>query len=133
MGMTWLAIGLTLAFGWYAYAMGRSAGAFHVAPDVMRLVYPIWESFLCCGVCIGFLVLFREKLDVQSRWSRWMAENQYAAYLFHVPVIVLIQAGVVYWAMSPFAKFALVTAAGVPLTWLLSAAVRTPVLVRRVL
>jgi len=133
MGVTWLAVGLTLAVGWYAYAMGRSAGAFHVSREVMRVVYPIWESFLCCGMCIGLLVLFREKLNVQSRWSRWMAENQYAAYLFHVPVIVLIQACVANWAMSPFAKFVFVTAVGVPLTWLFSAVVRTPALVRRVL
>ncbi len=133
MGWTWLAIGLTLAVGWYAFAMGRSQGAFHVSREVMKVAYPIWESFLCCGMCIGLVILFRERLNFQGRWSKVMAESQYAAYLFHVPVVVLVQVAVINAAMSPFAKFVLVTAASIPLTFLLSAAVRTPAIVRKVL
>lgn len=62
-----------------------------------------------------------------------MAESQYAAYLFHVPVIILVQLAVAGAVLSPFTKFALFTAVGVPLTFLLSAAIRTPALVRRIL
>jgi hypothetical protein len=50
-----------------------------------------------------------------------------------VPVVVFVQYLVAGIALLPFTKFALVTAVGVPLTFLLSAAVRTPVLVRRIL
>ena len=99
----------------------------------MRFIYPVWEALLCCGICIGLLVLFREKLNVQGRWGKMLAENQYAAYLFHVPVVILVQLAVAGIVLSPFTKFALVTAVGVPLTFLLSAAVRTPALVRKIL
>lgn len=62
-----------------------------------------------------------------------LAENQYAAYVFHLPVVVFVQYLVAERAMWPFAKFALVTAVSVPLTFLLSAVLRDPVLVRRIL
>ncbi len=133
MGRTWLAVGLAAAVLWYAYAVARMLGLPRINGEVMGLVYPIWEALLCCGMCIGLVVLFRERLNFQGRWSKLMAENQYAAYLFHVPVVVLVQIAVVNAAMPPFVKFVLVTALSVPLTFLLSAAVRTPAIVRKVL
>ncbi len=133
MGRIWLGVGLAAAVLWYAYSVARMLGLPRIDREVMGYIYPIWEALLCCGMSIGLLILFRERLNFQGRWGKLMAENQYAAYLFHVPVVVLIQVAVVNAAMSPFAKFALVTAASVPLTFLLSAAVRTPALVRKVL
>jgi hypothetical protein len=37
------------------------------------LVFALWESVFCCGMCIGLLVLFRERVNVQNRWSRALA------------------------------------------------------------
>ncbi len=133
MGAVWLSIGTAAAVLWYVFSLGRLWPVFHLSRDVMRVVYPVWEALLCCGICIGLLVLFREKLNAQGRWVQLMAENQYAAYLFHVPVVILVQLAVAGIVLTPFTKFALVTAVGVPLTFLLSVAIRTPVLVRRVL
>ena len=133
MGAIWLSVGLTLAVLWYLFSLGHLWSALHISRKVLGTIYPIWESFLCCGMCLGLLVLFREKLNFQGHWGRLMAENQYAAYLFHVPVVVLVQVGVAGAALSPFTKFALVTAVSVPLTFLLSAAIRTPAFVRKVL
>jgi glucans biosynthesis protein C len=133
MGRTWLGVGLAAAALWYAYALARMLGMPGINPEIMGFAYPIWESLLCCGMCIGLLFLFRERLNFQGRWGKLMAESQYAAYLFHVPVVVLIQFAVASATLSPFTKFALVTAVSVPLTFLLSAAIRTPALVRRVL
>jgi glucan biosynthesis protein C len=133
MGRTWLAVGLGAAVLWYAYAVARMLGLPRINGEVMGLVYPVWEALLCCGMCLGLVVLFRERLNFQGRWSKLMAENQYAAYLFHVPVVVLVQVAVVNATIPPFAKFVLVTALSVPLTFLLSAAVRTPAIVRKVL
>jgi len=131
-GRTWLLVGVTLAVLWYAYAMSL----WHVLPlgkAAMTVVYPIWEALLCCGMCIGLLYWFRERLDRQNSWSKAMAEGQYAAYLFHVPVIVLAQYAVAEIALPPLTKFLLVTAVGVPLTFLLAHGLRQPALVRRVL
>ena len=56
--------------------------------QLQSLVYDIWEAFLCRGLCIGLLVLFREKLNFQGPLARNLAVSTYAVYLFHVPVIV---------------------------------------------
>ncbi|MBN1507632.1 MAG: acyltransferase family protein [Sedimentisphaerales bacterium] len=133
MGWVWLSIGVTLAVLWYVFSLGKLWPVFHITRASMWFIYPVWEALLCCGICLGSLVLFRERLNFQGRVGRALAENQYAAYLFHVPVVVSLQALVVAYAWSPFAKFALVTAVGVVLTFLLSAVIRTPAPVRKIL
>jgi glucan biosynthesis protein C len=131
-GRTWLPVGITLAGLWYAYSLGLRQ-IFPISGAAMGIVYPIWESLLCCGLCIGLLVLFREKLNYQGRWTKAMAEGQYAAYLFHVPVIVAIQFAVLGIELPPFAKFLLVTTLGVPLTFLIANWMRRPTLLRKIL
>jgi peptidoglycan/LPS O-acetylase OafA/YrhL len=132
MGRTWLLIGLGLAVLWYAYAL-ELWHVLPIGPTAMRVVYPIWEVFLCCGLCLGLLVLFRKKLNHQNRWTKVMAESQYGAYLFHVPLVILVQYLIVSAAVSPLVKFLLVTAAATPLTFLFANTIRRPALVRRVL
>jgi len=133
MGRVWLLIGVGVAVLWYVFSLGHLWQALHIGGDAMGVIYLIWEALLCCGMCIGLLILFRERLNYQGRLGRILAENQYAAYVFHVPVVIFVQylvAGIMLW---PFAKFALVTAVSVPLAFLLSAIVRGPALVRRIL
>ncbi len=89
-GRAWLLVGVLLAALWYAYSLGLRH-VFPISGITMDILYPIWEALLCCGLCIGLLYWFRERLNHQTWWSKALAEGQYAAYLFHVPVIVLIQ------------------------------------------
>jgi glucans biosynthesis protein C len=131
-GRAWLLIGLTLAVLWYAYALGLRQ-IVPISRNAMGIVYPIWEAILCCGLCIGLLFLFREKLNRQNRWTRAMADGQYAAYLFHFPIVVVIQYMIASAALSPFSKFLFVTVTAVPLTFLFAHTIRRPTLLRRVL
>jgi len=62
-----------------------------------------------------------------------MAEGQYGAYLFHVPIIVPLQFALLGLALSPFNKFLLVTALGVPLAFLIAHLLRRPPLLRKIL
>ena len=131
-GYAWLTVGLTAAVLWYAYAMGLWR-LLRIGSTAMGIVYPIWEAFLCCGMCIGLLVLFRERFDFQGRWGKAMAQGQYAAYLFHGAVVVLIQYLISRLALLPFAKFVLATAMSVPLTFLLADLLRKPAFVKKIL
>ncbi len=131
-GRAWLLTGLALATLWYAYAMALSR-FLPLSRDVMSIIYPLWEAVLCCGLCIGLLYLFREKFNRQNRWTKAMAEGQYAAYLFHVPIVVLIQYAIAGMPLPPFAKFVFVTAAAVPLTFLFAHWIRQPAWLRRIL
>jgi peptidoglycan/LPS O-acetylase OafA/YrhL len=132
MGRAWLLVGLAAAVLWYAYVLGLQR-LFPISREAMDIVYPLWEAILCCGMCIGLLYLFRENLDRQNRWTKAMAEGQYAAYLFHVPVVVLIQHMIAKAALGPFTKFLLVTTAAVPLTFVFAHLIRRPALVRKIL
>ncbi len=123
--MVWLLLGVILAGLWYLYAL-ELWKVLPISEIAMGVIYPIWESLLCCGMCIGLTVLFREKLDFQGRLGKTMAKSQYAAYIFHVPVVMLFQYLLLSFALPPLAKFALAILASVPATFLLSAWVRKP-------
>jgi peptidoglycan/LPS O-acetylase OafA/YrhL len=131
-GRVWLWVGVVAAALWYAYVLGLSQ-AFPIGDDAMGILYPIWEALLCCGMCIGLVVLFREKLNCQGRWGKVMARSQYAAYLFHVPVVILFQYAAAGLSLPPFAKFVLVTAVSVPAAFLLSDWIRRPAFVQKIL
>jgi glucan biosynthesis protein C len=83
----------------------------------MDVLYLLWEALLCCGMCIGLLVIFRQAVDRQGPLGKKLAESQYAAYVYHVPLIVGPQA----LALSlPLPKFGLVSVVGIPLVFLVS-------------
>jgi surface polysaccharide O-acyltransferase-like enzyme len=124
-GYIWLLIGVALAGFWYAYQLGLQdlMPINGIAMDIVRL---FWEMLLCFGFCIGLTVLFREKFNMQGRLGKIMAQSQYAAYIFHVLFVLAVQFLVINMALSPFAKFTLVTLAAVPITFLFSNWVRKP-------
>lgn len=124
-GFVWLAVGVTLAVAWYVYALvGRNF--LHLSDIQIGIVYPIWESLLCCGMCIGLTVLFREYFNSQGNLRSILAKSQYASYIFHVPVVLLFQYLALGFDWSPFVKFAVVTLFSVPTTFLFSNWVRKP-------
>jgi glucan biosynthesis protein C len=118
-GFAWLMVGLALAVAWYAYALVLYR-VVPLGPAAMGLVYPLWEALLCCGLCIGLLVLFRRVIDVQRRFGKALARSQYSAYFWHPLLIVPLQMAVLGVHLPPFVKFALVTAVGVPIVFLWS-------------
>jgi glucan biosynthesis protein C len=130
-GMGWLGVGVAAAVAWYVWSQvsGRLPGGdltYHIA-------YPIWESLLCFGMCIGLLVLFRQLFSGQRALGKVLAANQYSAYFWHPLLIVAIQMPVLALPLGPFVKFLLVTAVGVPIVFLWSWLMRKIPAVRAVL
>jgi len=124
-GMVWFGVGITLAILWYVYALaGRDI--LNLSDIQLGIIYPIWESLLCCGMCIGLTVLFREYFNRQGNLWKVMAKSQYAAYIFHPMVVLLFQAIMLNFSLPPFIKFLLVTLASIPVTFLVSNWVRRP-------
>jgi glucans biosynthesis protein C len=76
--------------------------------------YAVWESFFCIGICLGLLVLFRDKYNVQGKASRFFAENAFGVYVFHTPLLVgatmLVRGIVIY----PLLKMILMTIVMLP-------------------
>jgi len=132
-GKSWLLVGMAAAACCYGlFLTGHpyfSAGGF----NVQSLFYDFWEVFLCSGLCIGLLVLFREHFNSQGALARNLAGSTYAVYLFHVPVVVFLQYAIRHADMAAIIKFAIVTLTAIPITFLISSYIRRLPLARRVL
>ncbi len=131
-GRVWLGIGVAASVAWSIYVLGL----YDLLPLrglAFSITYLLWEELLCCGLCIGLVVLFRDAFDRQGALGRTLAEAQYGAYILHPAIITGLQAAMLAVALAPFAKFALVTLVGVPLVFLLSYWMRQPRAMRAVL
>ena len=123
-GRRWLAIAvfLILLFPVIALAGGVIAddtpflGGWHW----QALAYALWESFLCLGMCIGLIYLFRRYANRQGGLARFLSRNAYTAYLIHEPVITFMALAAAGVALYPLLKFGLAALVAVPLCFGLS-------------
>jgi peptidoglycan/LPS O-acetylase OafA/YrhL len=132
-GMKWLLVGFASAaicYGLYFTGHGYFNGG---GLTLGAFVFDLWEVFLCCGMCFGLTVLFRERLNRQGRFAKDLAASTYAVYLLHVPVLVAVQYAVGHEAWGPLVKFLLVTLIAVPATFALGSGLRRLPLARSVL
>jgi len=97
------------------------------------LAYAGWESYLCLGMCIGLIYLFRRYGDRQGRLARFLSPNAYAAYVVHGPVITATALAMRNVALYPLLKFALAVLVALPLSFGLSSLIRRLPYVDRVL
>lgn len=124
-GRVWLVVGLTLAGLWYVYELWL-VDTIVFSDVVWGILRPLWESLLCCSMCIGLTVLFRDLVNGQSALGREMARSTYAVYILHVFVVLLFQYLVLGLTASPLLKFLLVTLAAVLASFLLASLIRRP-------
>lgn len=86
--------------------------------------YATWEATVCVGMCMGLLVLFRDRLNRQSMLVKAMAGDAYTAYIIHpaiiVPLAVALQGVIIY----PLLKFVLLAPIAIVLTFGLSHLIR---------
>jgi glucan biosynthesis protein C len=75
-GRIWLAVGLALAGLWYVYALWL-ADILVFSDAVWGLFLSLWESLLCCGMCIGLTVVFRDRMNSQTPLAREIAQSTY--------------------------------------------------------
>ena len=79
------------------------------------LAYSFWESFFCVGICLGLIVLFRKKFNLQGRWSKFLSHNAFGVYVFHTPILVFISMLFKDISMYPFFKYLIVATITIPL------------------
>jgi glucan biosynthesis protein C len=117
-GYGWLALGVAgaLAFvvcDFAGYSFFSAGGR-----DLKAMVYPLWETFTCFGLCLGLPTLFREKLDFQTPFLRRLSIASYGVYLFHLPMVVALQYALAQAALPAAVKFLLVGFTAVPAAFL---------------
>ncbi len=112
-GLTWFTVvlgaGLVL---WFAITIGGGA-----ARGVMLLtgglnwqsfVYAFWEAFVAIGFSLGLIVFFRKYLNVENRFTKLLAANSFAIYMFHAPILITISLLLGPWHGAPLLKHAAV-------------------------
>jgi glucans biosynthesis protein C len=92
----------------------------------------LWESFFCLGLCLGLIVLFRERLYRQGGFAKWMSDNCFAVYMFHAPVLIAVTLWMRGLVAPKPVKFLVATLLGTAATYLVSSLVfrRIPLLKR---
>ncbi len=97
-GLTWLAVGGGLALMLYLLVgfglIGLGGPGPSEPPAWLAVRDDLWEAFTCTGLCVGLPVAFRELgLGAGKVW-RTLARNVFAIYVFHFPIVMLVQ-----WAL----------------------------------
>jgi len=137
MGKIWLRVAIVaiIAFPIVAIATG---GVGH--PDLFEggfrwqaLLYALWESTVCVGMCIGLLVLFRKRFNAQGKVGKALSASAYTAYLIHPLIIVPLAYAARGIELYPLLKFALAVIIAVPLCFFISYFIRKLPLAHKIL
>jgi surface polysaccharide O-acyltransferase-like enzyme len=88
------------------------------------LAWALWESFLCMGMCIAVVYLFRRYLNRRGKLSGFLVPNAYTAYIIHAPIITGVALAMRGLMWYPLLKWALAVLIAVPLAFLLSSLIR---------
>jgi peptidoglycan/LPS O-acetylase OafA/YrhL len=101
-GLTWFTVvpsaGLVL---WFAIMIGGGAARgeilFTGGLSWQSFVYAFWEAFVAIGFSLGLIAFFRKYLNVENRFTKLLAANSFAIYMFHAPVLIAISLLVRPW------------------------------------
>ena len=101
--------------------------------DFNGIVYPIWETLTCFGLCLGLPTLFREYLDFQTPFLQKLSLASYGVYLFHLPMVVALQYALSDAPWPAALKFLVVAAIAVPAAFLFTLMLRRWRMVQRII
>jgi glucan biosynthesis protein C len=97
------------------------------------LVTAIWEGFLCIGMVVGLLVLFRRRFNSQGALLRAMVASSYATYIVHGTVLVSLGLALRGVRLHHLLKFILVAPVAVALSFLVGYGLKKLPVARRIL
>jgi len=135
-GYTWLIIGLITSISYsisYLTGISKSISIIINNYSINLLFYCMWESFICIGLCIGMVTLFRERVNISNNILNVLAQNTYAVYIIHVLIVVGVQIGLAESTIRPLIKFGIVVLISVPICFVVSQLIRKIPGLRRVL
>jgi surface polysaccharide O-acyltransferase-like enzyme len=95
--------------------------------------YSVWEEFICMGMIISLLVLFREKLNRQGSVAKAMSDSTFTVYFIHAPVLVFLALALRDITLYPLGKWVLVSPVAIALCFGIAYLLRKLPLVGRVL
>ncbi|MFC2046026.1 acyltransferase family protein [Chloroflexota bacterium] len=97
------------------------------------LLTAIWEGFLCVGMVVGLLVLFRRRFNSQGPLLKAMAASSYSTYIFHTLILVLLTLALSGLRLPHLLKYILVAPVAVAVSYLVGYGVKKLPVARRIL
>ncbi len=127
-GKRWLAVAIVLILLFVPMAIVGGAmesdEPFRGGPYWQAAAYALWESFVCAGMCIGLIYLFRRYMNRQGRLAKFLSPNAYTAYIIHAPIITATALVLRTVDLYPLLKFGLAVLIALPLCFVLSNLIR---------
>lgn len=115
-------------------------GALSAGPEIFMggfnlqsFSYCIWEQLAGIGIIIGLLGIWRERYNTQSPQLKTLSASAYTVYIIHALVLVSISLAIRNLALSPTAKFLLVSPLALIICFFLANYIRKLPLARKVL
>jgi glucans biosynthesis protein C len=125
-GTVWLALGLTAGAIPYMAALFAPYLPFEL-PMVPRngvgidaLLWDLVEAFICIGLSVGLVTLFRERVNQQSKLLDELAAASYTVYVVHLLPVLSLQLLLSSLSWPPLLKFAMVAGIALPTSFSLS-------------
>ncbi len=102
-------------------------------PQELRSAWVLYDTPMGIALCIGFIVLAREKLNTETKLWSYLSGNAFTVYILQQPVLVLLQAALLPVPLNGLFKFLITGTAAFVICNLLATLIRKLRFVRRVL
>ncbi|AJA47086.1 hypothetical protein CPAST_c09860 [Clostridium pasteurianum DSM 525 = ATCC 6013] len=129
-GVFWLKIGLVLGLLLWILIMlftGPLDGKEYVILGGFywqSAVYAFWEQLVCAGMCLGLIVIFRDKFNYQGKVVNFLSQNAFGVYVFHAPILIVISLLIKNIHLYPVIKFIIAALIVLPITFTFSYIIR---------
>ena len=87
-------------------------------------VYALWDSIFAVGLCLGMITFFRHFFNRQNWFGSFLAEQSYAVYIIHIPIVVFMAYGMRAIQVGSLLKFGMASLIIVPVCFAVAALVR---------
>lgn len=113
--LPWLVLGIVLGLG--CYLLVGSGIINHM--NRQGLVVCVREAPLCTAMCVGVPVAFRELASRQNSLIHMLSADSYAAYVFHFPIVMIVQWLLIGTALPVAARMLVTILGSILLTFLM--------------
>lgn len=118
--------------------LGLALAIFLSKSFIYNLLPKLWgeslvESFLCVGLCLGFIVIFKKYFNKMNIITKMLSDNSYGIYLFHVLIVIGLQLIFKDLPINTNLKFFFVSILGIAISCAMSHFLRKNKLISRVI
>jgi peptidoglycan/LPS O-acetylase OafA/YrhL len=87
-------------------------------------VYALWDSIFAVGMCLAAITFFRRFFNKESGFGRFLAQQSYAVYIIHVPIVVFIGIAMKGVQLPALLKFGIAAVIAVPTCFIVAYIIR---------